>query len=281
MKTDSIFYRLFQTFPESFFDLLNLPPETVNHYQFSSLEVKQLAFRLDGVFLPDNLNDPIYFVEVQFQKDERFYSRFFSEIFLYFHQSELSQNWQGVIIYPHREIENSPKSRYQEFFESGRVNCYYLNQLDEGDSLGVKVLQLIVESEPNTLAQGQELIQQVRQQFQESLKRQDILELIETILIYKLPKLNRKEIEKMFSLSDLRETKVYQEALEEGREEGREEGELSAKKSLILRQLNLKLGSIPLKLEQKIKQLNPNQLDNLALALLNFSDWEDLHQWLN
>jgi len=28
-----------------------------------------------------------------------------------------------------------------------------------------------------------------------------------------LPKLNRKEIEKMFSLSDLRETKVYQEAL--------------------------------------------------------------------
>ncbi len=281
MKTDSIFYRLFETFPESFFDLLNLPPETVNHYQFSSLEVKQLAFRLDGVFLPDNLNDPIYFVEVQFQKDERFYSRFFSEIFLYFHQSESNNNWQGVIIYPHREIENSPKSRYQEFFESGRVNCYYLNQLDEGDSLGVKVLQLIVESEPNTLAQGQELIQQVRQQFQESLKRQDILELIETILIYKLPKLNRKEIEKMFSLSDLRETKVYQEALEEGREEGREEGELSAKKSLILRQLNLKLGSIPLKLEQKIKQLNPNQLDNLALALLNFSDWKDLHQWLN
>ncbi|MDB9414832.1 DUF2887 domain-containing protein, partial [Microcystis aeruginosa] len=106
-----------------------------------------------------------------------------------------------------REIENSPKSRYQEFFESGRVNCYYLNQLDEGDSLGVKVLQLIVESEQNTLAQGKQLIQQVRQQFQESLKREDILELIETILIYKLPKLNRKEIEKMFSLSDLRETK--------------------------------------------------------------------------
>jgi predicted transposase/invertase (TIGR01784 family) len=241
VKTDSIFYRLFQTFPESFFDLLNLPPETVNHYQFSSVEVKQLAFRLDGVFLPDNLNEPIYFVEVQFQKDERFYSRFFSEIFLYFHQSESNNNWQGVIIYPYPEIENSPKSRYQEFFASGRVNCYYLNQLDEGDSLGVKVLQLIVESEPNTLAQGKELIQQVRQQFQESLKRRDILELIETILIYKLPKMNRKEIEAMFSLSDLRETKVYQEALEEGREEGREEGELSAKLNSIPRLLVLGL----------------------------------------
>ncbi|MFN9732467.1 MAG: Rpn family recombination-promoting nuclease/putative transposase, partial [Microcystis sp.] len=63
----------------------------------------------------------------------------------------------------------------------------------------------------------------------------NILELIETILIYKLPKMNRKEIEAMFSLSDLRETKVYQEALEEGREEGREEGELTAKLNSIPR----------------------------------------------
>jgi predicted transposase/invertase (TIGR01784 family) len=45
----------------------------------------------------------------------------------------------------------------------------------------------------------------------------------------------------MFSLSDLRETKVYQEALEEGREEGREEGELSAKLNSIPRLLVLGL----------------------------------------
>ena len=37
MKTDSIFYRIFQTFPQSFFDLLNLPPDTINYYQFSSV----------------------------------------------------------------------------------------------------------------------------------------------------------------------------------------------------------------------------------------------------
>jgi predicted transposase/invertase (TIGR01784 family) len=35
--------------------------------------------------------------------------------------------------------------------------------------------------------------------------------------------MNGKEIEKMFSLSDLRETKVYEEALEESKEEGKEE----------------------------------------------------------
>jgi predicted transposase/invertase (TIGR01784 family) len=108
------------------------------------------------------------------------------------------------------------------------------------------VLQLIVESEPNTLAQGKELIQQVRQQFQESLKRRDILELIETILIYKLPKMNRKEIEAMFSLSDLRETKVYQEALEEGIEQGIEQGiERGIERGRQEGELSAKLNSIP------------------------------------
>ncbi len=93
MKTDSLFYQLFQTFPSCFFELLNLPPDTVNDYRFSSVEVKQLSFRLDGVFLPNSPNQPIYFVEVQFQGDEKFYSRFFSEIFLYLHQSNLDNHW--------------------------------------------------------------------------------------------------------------------------------------------------------------------------------------------
>jgi predicted transposase/invertase (TIGR01784 family) len=36
--------------------------------------------------------------------------------------------------------------------------------------------------------------------------------------------MTRKEIEIMFGLSDLKQTRVYQEGKEEGREEGREEG---------------------------------------------------------
>ncbi|ACB50038.1 hypothetical protein cce_0687 [Crocosphaera subtropica ATCC 51142] len=100
--------------------------------------------------------------------------------------------------------------------------------------------------------------------------------MIETILVYKLPKINRKEIEKMFSLSDLRETKVYQEALEEGRQQG----ELVAKQNLILRQLNLKIGKIYPNLEEEVKQLTLTELDNLALALFDFSNVEDLQQWL-
>jgi predicted transposase YdaD len=62
VKTDSIFYRLFQELPSIFFELIGNSPETASVYQFSSVEVKQTALRIDGVFLPTQTKDnPIYF----------------------------------------------------------------------------------------------------------------------------------------------------------------------------------------------------------------------------
>ncbi len=55
----------------------------------------------------------------------------------------------------------------------------------------------------------------------------------------------------MFSLSDLRKTKVYQEALEEGREEGRQEGREQAKIDAIPR-----LQALGLSLEQIAQALD-------------------------
>ena len=81
----------------------------------------------------------------------------------------------------------------------------------------------------------------------------------------------------MFSLSDVRDTKVYQEALEEGREEGK----LVAKQNLILSQLNLKIAKISPSIEAEVKQFNLTELDNLALSLFNCSNVENLKQWLN
>ena len=68
MKTYSIFYRLFQEIPSIFFELIGNSPQLAELYQFSSVEVKQTALRIDGVFLPNqNTDNPIYFLEVQFQ----------------------------------------------------------------------------------------------------------------------------------------------------------------------------------------------------------------------
>ena len=125
MKTDSIFYRLFQEFLNIFFELIGNSPETATNYQFSSVEIKQTAFRIDGVFFPQTEEKPIYFVEIQFQTDTEIYSRLFSEINLYLRQNKPKNHWFAVVIYPSRSIDTAEITHYRESFASGRVTRIY------------------------------------------------------------------------------------------------------------------------------------------------------------
>jgi len=85
VKTDTIFYSLLKEFPSIFFELINQSTEQALTYEFTSREIKQLSFRLDGLFLPKNptSNQPFYVVEVQFQPDENLYYRLFTELFIF------------------------------------------------------------------------------------------------------------------------------------------------------------------------------------------------------
>ncbi|MBP0021651.1 MAG: DUF2887 domain-containing protein [Cyanobacteria bacterium SBLK] len=108
MKTDSIFYQLFQTFPNLLFELIGETTKRGNEYRFLSQEVKELSRRFDGLFLPpsDSQEDPIYFVEVQIQskvvaersRSEDFYWRFFAEIFVYLGQYQPQQDWRAIAL---------------------------------------------------------------------------------------------------------------------------------------------------------------------------------------
>ena len=66
MQTDSLFYALFQSVPGMLFELLERSPEAAQSYQFASVELKQTAFRIDGVFLPPDGQPeaPLFFLEV-------------------------------------------------------------------------------------------------------------------------------------------------------------------------------------------------------------------------
>lgn len=52
----------------------------------------------------------------------------------------------------------------------------------------------------------------------------ETIDLIETIVMYKFPKLSLEEIRAMLDLNMLKESQAIQEAIKIGREEGREEG---------------------------------------------------------
>ena len=68
MKTDSLFYRLLQAEPTLAFELAGLDVPPHEGYRFISQEVKQTAFRLDGIAEPptDRPDAPRGYVEVQF-----------------------------------------------------------------------------------------------------------------------------------------------------------------------------------------------------------------------
>ncbi|MFM7406280.1 MAG: Rpn family recombination-promoting nuclease/putative transposase [Cuspidothrix sp.] len=236
MKTDSIFYRLFQEIPSVFFELIGNSPQLAEIYQFASVEVKQTAFRIDGVFLPHQTIDyPIYFLEVQFQSDEDLYDRLFSEIFLYIRQNKPKNLWRAVVIYPTRTIDTREIQHYQEFFTSQRVRVIYLDELDTTTSLpiGIATIKLIIAKGDNAITQARELINRTKQEINSQPQQQQVLQIIETILIYKFPRMNREEIEAMFGLSELKHTRVYQEAFEEGFEQGKQEAKLKMIPDLI------------------------------------------------
>jgi predicted transposase/invertase (TIGR01784 family) len=272
MKTGSIFYQIFLTLPQSFFDLIGESPSQGENYQFTSREVKQLSFRLDGLFLPteEDSSLPLYLVEVQFQSDPDFYYRLFAEFFLFLKQYKPPHPWEIVVIYPSRSIEREQAIHFGDFLSLPSVRRIYLDELGEqtDSSLGVGVIKLIIESEQQAIPRAKALIEQTRNQLSDSQLQQQMIELVERIVVYKFPQKSREEIEAMFELSDLKQTRVYQEALAEG------------EAKLAIRLLNRKLGEIPPDLTERIWQLPVEEIESLGIALLDFQSLSELISWL-
>lgn len=79
-----------------------------------------------------------------------------------------------------------------------------------------------------------------------------IIDLLETVLVSKFAKLSRQEIQTMFLLSDIKQTRVYQEAMEEG------------ETRLLLRLLSKRFGKISDRSIQTINKLSLEQLEDLG-----------------
>ncbi|MDJ0677966.1 MAG: DUF2887 domain-containing protein [Calothrix sp. MO_167.B42] len=114
---------------------------------------------------------------------------------------------------------------------------------------------------------ARELIARTREELADANAQRKFIELIETVFVYKFPDLSREEIEAMFGLNELKQTKVYQEAKAEGVEEGRQEGLQEGLQEG--RQEGLeegKLAAVPLLLKAGIKPEDIAQQLGLDLA---------------
>ncbi|MEG4962340.1 MULTISPECIES: Rpn family recombination-promoting nuclease/putative transposase [unclassified Microcoleus] len=290
MKTDTIFYSLFQEFPSFFFELIDRSPDEATAYEFTSREIKQLAFRIDGLFLPktEEPEKPFYLAEVQFQPDADLYYRIFGELFLYLRQYKPLNPWRVVVIYPNRRIEHEQMLQFQELLTSQRVQRIYLDELPEAAdrSLGVKVVKLVIEPAETAAEQARQSIAMARQQLSDPTVLRDLINLIETIIVYKLPQKSREEIAAMLNLSELRQTRFYQEVkqegLEEGLEQGKQEGERQAKLEAIRRMIafGMNLETIAqlldLSLEFVRQTINKLQRESMSLPEQNIDSFIEL-----
>jgi predicted transposase/invertase (TIGR01784 family) len=80
--------------------------------------------------------------------------------------------------------------------------------------------------------QARLLIERVESEPTGTLAKNEIIEVITTIAVYKFSQLSREEVEAMLGLS-LKQTRIYREAKAEGREEGHEEGRQEGRSEML------------------------------------------------
>jgi predicted transposase/invertase (TIGR01784 family) len=272
MRTDTIFYQLFLTFHSLLFELLGQPLVEADNYQFISEEIKEKAFRFDGIFIPNCEDKLIYFVEVQCQPKPDFYWELLAEINIYLNQFKPVQDWKAVALFADRRFEVKNLTPYQqELVNSDRIIRIYLDELPTG-SIGVGLIQLIVAQESQAPVLVQELLQRAKTEIADAWVTRDIIDLLETVLVSKFAQLSRQEIQAMFLLTDIKQTRVYQEARQEGRQ---------VEASLMLKRLlSKRFGKLNDRRLEAIDSLSLEQLEDLGEALLDFRDIAELDSWL-
>jgi predicted transposase/invertase (TIGR01784 family) len=277
MRRDPIFYQMFQRFPSLLFDLIGERPGNADDYRFDSVAVKEPKFEIDGVFLPPE-SEPgvVYFCEVQFQKDEKLYERVFGESLLYFYRNtEKFSDWQAVILYPSRSTEQSKVYPHRSLLNGPQVHRIYLDELGDVWSLPVPiaavVLTIVEENEAPAVARH--LLQRTEQETFTPEERSDIIDIVTSIMVYKLANLSRTEIKAMLGL----DLTVEPRAIREAKDEGREEQTIA----LIIRLLTRRLGQeISEAIVSRLTLLPLPVLEDLSEALLDFTTLADLENWL-
>ena len=224
MKTDSLLYRLFQDWPGLVLELAGLDPAAAG-YTLRAEEVKQTAFRLDGVLAPpdDQPDWPLVFIEAQFQPDADFHARWFSELFLYLYRRPPRRAWRAVALFPNRAAEGTVEAAYEVPLTLPWVKRVYLEEAlrDPAPTRGIRVLGWLLAPPAAVVAEAQALLAEPAAAG--SPTGPALVDWVETLLVYKLPRLSREEIRNMLNVLnvELQQTRFYQEVFAEGLEEGR------------------------------------------------------------
>jgi predicted transposase YdaD len=167
-------------------------------------------------------------------------------------------------------------SSYQEFQASGKVQVFYLEDYQgKQGSIAFQVLDLLTISKRSLKLKVGDLLPRLKAEPLPSERKGQIIEMLETILVSKFPNLTRREIETMLTIDSLRNTRVFQE----GVEEGRQEGELREQREMLLQFMTLKFGSLNAQVVSQIQAIHiTEKLQQLADAIIHSPDLQTFLQ---
>ena len=195
------------------------------------------------------------FTEVQYQPDDDFYDRLFTEICLYLRFKKPQHPWLVLVIYPNRSVEKKASIAFSPFMALPQLHLIYLQDYCDqpGGTVAMDFVRLIASGEQQTVDLARQLATQ------RDAVGLDGLDFIETILVYKLPQLSREEIRTMLALNEveLKQTRFYQEIAAEERQEGRQEGE----SKFLQRLLTKRFGPLPKWVIERLQQAGIEQLE--------------------
>jgi predicted transposase YdaD len=269
MKTDKLFYRIFLSQPELIAELLSGIPVGCE-FDYSAPVVKEKEVRLDGLLTPlsDDLTVPLVFLEAQMQPDVGFYGRFFAGLFTYLNQYKVMRPWRSLLILLSHGQDLGSVVPYQMELNGGWVHRLYLEDLLPLTNLGLtlSLLRLFVVPIADMGTDAQAILATAANEA-EFLR---VLDLVEAILVRKLPSLSIEEIKEMLDLQDvsLSETQFFKEVFQQG------------EVNLTLRLLTRRCGELSIEQQTLIRSLPIAQLENLGDALLDFGGMADLVDWL-
>lgn len=271
-------------------------PERETAYIFRPVALKKVAHHPDGVLWPRQQPGgsealPVVLLEVQMHPDRRFYRRLGAETFRLLQQHEEVAHLQVLVLVAHQRLAlGSRQPRLLQRFLQEDVTWVDLAALARQADLDplLALLTLPVQKEPDLGPCAQRIL---------SL-RPDLIELIVPILSERFQGLSPSQIMATLGISKdfWRHTRAFQDILAEGRQEGVELGRLEGRQegrelgheegrrreagALALRQLERRCGSLDAPISSRIEALSLSQLEELALALLDFRSVVELQTWL-
>lgn len=105
-------------------------------------------------------------VEVQFQRQPRFYANLFAKVFAYLKANDPSQDWLAIVLFASRAAEPQPQPAYADLLASPRVRRVYFDELTVPAQAmpGLMLLRLVTVPEDEAPALVAKLVRRVRRE---------------------------------------------------------------------------------------------------------------------